>query len=91
MEERMNRQKFWVVFIGAQVVGLFLAMSGVLIHFYTVILGMFLLFPGIILTSSLAISQTPWIVLVAAILTMTINVPFWITLFKPAPARAVSR
>jgi len=87
----MNRQKFWVVFIGAQVVGLFLAMSGVLIHFYTVILGMFLLFPGIILTSSLAISQTPWIVLVAAILTMTINVPFWITLFKPAPARAVSR
>jgi len=83
----MNWKRFWFVFLGVQVVGLFLAMFGVLVHFSTVILGMFLLFPGIALTSSWAISQTPMTVLLAAILTITVNVPFWISFLRPISTR----
>jgi len=83
----MNWRRFWFVFLGVQVVGLFLAMFGVLVHFYTVILGMFLLFPGIMLTSSWAISQTPMTLLLAAILTITLNAPFWIGYLRPMSTR----
>jgi hypothetical protein len=83
----MNWKRFWLVFLGVQVGGLFLAMFGVLVHFYTVILGMFLLFPGIILTSSWAISHTPITILLATILTITLNVPFWISFLRPISTR----
>jgi hypothetical protein len=89
--DTMNSRQFWLIFVSIHVVGLSVAMLTVSFQFYSVMLGMLLLFPGIILTGPWVISATPLSALVAAILTITINVPFWIiclrsmSLLQPKP------
>jgi hypothetical protein len=84
--DTMSWQRFWSLFLAVHVVGLSIVMFGAGFHFFAVILGILLLFPGIIPTVPWAISSTPLSALVAFVLTITINVPFWIAVLRPMPA-----
>jgi len=82
----MSWQRFWSLLLGVHVVGLSIVMFGAGFHFFAVILGMLFLFPGIIPTAPWAISGSPLSALVAFVMTITINVPFWIAVLRPMPA-----
>jgi hypothetical protein len=82
----MTWRNFWFTFCAVQLVGLGMSAFGVFIHFYAVIGGMLLLFPGLFIASYMGIPQNqPWSVLLGAAIVLIVNATFWITFIRPKP------